>query len=77
MLGNIFVRQHSRENDLILPRKEGLTFKKTICLKCQTLFYGKSKKNIINLSAELGKRVVKVKFHILKLSFYLLKIEFL
>ena len=33
----------------------------TICMKCQILFSGRSKKNIINLSsADLAKRVVKV-----------------
>ena len=33
----------------------------TICMKCQILFSGKSKKNVTNLlSAELAKRVVKV-----------------
>ena len=33
-------------------------------MKCLTLFYGKNKKKIINLSsAELAKRVVKVKGH--------------
>ena len=35
----------------------------TICMKYQSLFPGKNKKNIIKLSAaELAKRVVKVKF---------------
>ena len=34
----------------------------TICMKCQIMFSGKNKKNIINLSsAELAQRVVKVK----------------
>ena len=34
----------------------------TICMKYQTLFSGKKKKNITNLSsAELAKRVVKIK----------------
>ena len=34
----------------------------TICMKCQILFSGKNKKNIINLSsAENAQRVVKVK----------------
>ena len=34
----------------------------TICMKCQILFFGKNKKNIINLSsAENAQRVVKVK----------------
>ena len=33
----------------------------TICMKCQILFSGKNKKNIINLlSAENAQRVVKV-----------------
>ena len=32
------------------------------CMKCQILFSGKNKKNILNLSsAELAQRVVKVK----------------
>ena len=36
--------------------------KETICLKCQILFSGKNKKNIINLSsAENAQKVVKVK----------------
>ena len=35
----------------------------TICMKCQILFSGKNKKNIINLSsAELAQGVVKVKY---------------
>ena len=34
---------------------------KTICMKCQILFSGKNKKNINLSSAELAKRVVKVK----------------
>ena len=34
----------------------------TICKKCQILFSGKNKKNVTNmLSAELAKRVVKLK----------------
>ena len=34
----------------------------TVCMKCQSLFSGKSKKNIINMSAaELAHRVVMVK----------------
>ena len=34
----------------------------SICMKCQILFSGKNKKNITKLSsAELAKRVVKVK----------------
>ena len=38
-----------------------LSPKETICMKCQILFSGKNKKNIINLSsAENAKRVVKV-----------------
>ena len=37
----------------------------TICMTCQILFSGKNKKNITNLSsAELAKRVVKVKFRV-------------
>ena len=40
---------------LIFPRKQDLIFfNATICMKCQILFSGKNKKNIINLpSAEL------------------------
>ena len=39
-----------------------LSPKETICMKCQILFSGKNKKNIINLSsAENAQRVVKVK----------------
>ena len=35
-------------------------------MKCQTLFSGKNKKNIINLSsAENAQRVVKVKSHMI------------
>ena len=35
-------------------------------MKCQILFSGKNKKNIINLlSAELAQRVVKVKYNLL------------
>ena len=33
-----------------------------MAMKCQILFYGENKKNVINLSsAELAQRVVKVK----------------
>ena len=39
-----------------------LSPEETICLKCQSLFSGEIKKNIVNLSsAELAQRVVKVK----------------
>ena len=35
----------------------------TICMRCQILFPGKNKKNIINFSsAEVAERVVKVNF---------------
>ena len=38
-------------------------------MKCQNLFSGKSKKNIINLSSsELAQRVVKVKSHSVPLT---------
>ena len=37
----------------------------TNCMKCQTLFSGKDKKNIINLeSAEFSKSMLKVKSHL-------------
>ena len=46
---------------LIFPRKQDLTFHANCLLKCQILFSGKNKKNIINLSsAENAQRVVKV-----------------
>ena len=37
----------------------------TLCMKCQILFFGKNKKNVINLSsAELAKRAGQVKVNI-------------
>ena len=53
-LGKIFSRRYFEIFFLIFP-------KETICMKCQILFSGKNKKNIINLSsAENAQRVVKV-----------------
>ena len=50
-LGKIFSRQHFE-----------IFFFSYFCMKCQILFSGKNKKNIINLSsAENAQRVVKVK----------------
>ena len=65
-LGKIFSRQHFEMHFFFLnfPRKQDLTFHaiETICMKCPVLFFGKNKKNIINLSsAEFAQRVVKVK----------------
>ena len=47
---------------------------KTISMKCQILFSGENKKNIINLlSAELAKRVVKINLSILQTAVHLLQ----
>ena len=55
MLGKIF-----RENGIWHFMQ--IVSSETICMKCQILFTGKNKKNIINLSsAEYAQRVVKVK----------------
>ena len=56
-LGKIFSRRHFEVFFLFFPEKQ-----ETICMKCQILFSGKNKKNIINWpSAENSQRVVKVK----------------
>ena len=66
-LSKIFSRRHFEIFFLFFPENSFRYFmqivsKETICMKCQNLFSGKSKKNITNLSsAELAKRVVKVK----------------
>ena len=53
-LGKIFSRRHF---EVFFPEKQ-----ETVCMKCQILFSGKNKKNIINWpSAENAQRVVKVK----------------
>ena len=65
-LSKIFSRQH-RNIFLIFPRKQNFTFHadcQIICMKwnVKPCFLGKKKENITNLSsAELAKRVVKVK----------------
>ena len=66
-LGKIFSRRHF-EIFFLFSQKTGNDIscksspKETICMKCQILFSGKNKKNIINLSsAENAQRVVKVK----------------
>ena len=47
-----------------------LSPKETISVKCESLFSGKNKKNIVNLSsAEFARRVVKVKADYLKKIF--------
>ena len=62
MLGKYFSRQHlvflffSKKN-----RRRNImqivSYNETICIKCQSLFSGRSKKNIVNLpSAELAQR---------------------
>ena len=46
----------------IVSNGDNLHPMETICMKCQILFSGKNKKNIINLSSvELAQRVVKAK----------------
>ena len=62
-LGKIFSRRHF-ETFSLFSQKTGfdisckLSPKETICMKCQILFSGKNKKNIINLSsAENAQRV--------------------
>ena len=66
-LGKTFSRRHSEIFFLFFLKKIGfdisckLSPKETICMTCQSLFSGKDKKNIINLSsAESAQRVVKV-----------------
>ena len=69
-LGKIFSRRHidwfsyfSQKTGFDISCK--LSQLETICMKCQILFSGKNKKNITNLSsAELAKRVVKVKIYL-------------
>ena len=58
-LGKKFSRQHSEIFFLFFPRRQVLTFH-AICMKCQVLFSGKTKKNIILLSAELSPESGKV-----------------
>ena len=49
---------------IVLDISDKLSPKETICMKSQSLFSGKNKKNIINLSsAEFAQSVVKVKMH--------------
>ena len=51
--------------------------KETICMKCQILFSGKNKKNIINLSsAENAQRVVKVNPNIMMYTVSILIVIF-
>ena len=66
-LGKIFSRQHLKYFSYF-SQKTGydisckLSSKETICMKCQILFSGENKKNVINLSfAENAQRVIKVK----------------
>ena len=66
-LGKIFSRQHFEIFFSYFSQKTGydisckLSPKETVCMKCQILFSGKNKKNIINLSsAKNAQRVVKV-----------------
>ena len=61
-------KNFSREQFEIFSKKIGfdssckLSPLETICMKCQNLFSGKNKKNIINLSsAELAERMAKFK----------------
>ena len=56
------------ENIFFFPQKTGFDIscklfpKKTICMKCQSLFSGWNMKNVINLSsAPLAQKVVKIK----------------
>ena len=61
MLGKIFSKQHFKLFFLFFPWKKVLTFHANCRMKDQSLFSGKNKKNIVNLSsAELAQRVVKV-----------------
>ena len=67
ILGKIFSRRHFEIFFFNFSQKTGydisckLSPEETICMKCQSLFSGKNKKNIINLSsAENAQRVVKV-----------------
>ena len=71
ILGEMLSRQHTAIFFLFFLTKEVLTFHancspmQTICMKCQSLFTWKNKKNIIFLSAaELAKRVITVYYQI-------------
>ena len=63
-LGKIFSRQHTELFFLFFPGNKIRHFMQTVSnvsKKCQILFSGKNKKNIINLlSAEFAQRVLKV-----------------
>ena len=62
MLGKIFSRRHF--DVFSFPQNIGFLTFNVACLlmKCQRLFSGENKKNIINLSSvELAQRVVKIK----------------
>ena len=65
-LGKIFSRRHT-EIFSYISQKTGfdisckLSPMETICMKCQILFWGKIRKNIINLSSvELAQRVERL-----------------
>ena len=67
MLGKNFSRQHYEILFYFSPRKQNLTTlcklspKETVCMKCQILFSGKNKKNIISLSsAEFARSMLSV-----------------
>ena len=74
MLGKHFSRQHFEILSNFLQKKGfdiscKLSPMETICMKCQSLFSGKSKKNIINLlSAEFAQRDVMVECVVLFIS---------
>ena len=60
-LVTVFSRRHTEIFFLFFP--ENNKSLETICMKCQILFSGKNKKNIVNLSsAEIAQRAVKVKY---------------
>ena len=77
-LGKIFSRQHTEIFFLFFPNKQDLTFHAN-CLQwsqfawnIKSCFLGKIRKNIISLwSAELAKRVVKVKDNLIMLNYFL------
>ena len=63
-MGNIFSRRHFEIFFLFFSENRLWHFmqivQETICMKCQSLFSGKNKKNIIRLSsAEIAQRVFK------------------
>ena len=59
-LGKIFIRRTFWNIFLIFTRKQVLIFYAN-CMKCQILFSGKNKKNVINVSsAELVQRMVQL-----------------